>query len=305
MNRILFLILINFTTVYSQNYIIADAQTKKSIPFVSIVFNSDNGLYTNENGAFELPSENADSLSISAMGYTPLKVSTSNLTDTIFLKQEIVALEDVEISSKKPSTSLIEFPVLDRLNFSSFPLDKTGAKLTAVLQPKKTLEKTTVLHSITIYFKKVRERRKYKKELKDIKTIVRVNLYQLKDSLPNEKFYQSEPFYLNSFKTDELKLNLTNEHFKLPKAGFAIELEMLGNYNLQEKIFINEKNEMKGLVRPGLAGNDNHDFQSTTYLSILKNGNITYHSLNSILNRTPNFSSIDKTLSCSIELVSY
>lgn len=103
-------ILIFLTTFFYTPYIIGqnfiyDSTSKMPISAVSIQYNKNNGVITNEDGYFELPIiQNIDSLKISHISYKQKTIIFKNLVkgDTIFLEASSINLKEVIISSLNP-----------------------------------------------------------------------------------------------------------------------------------------------------------------------------------------------------------
>ncbi len=106
MLKYLYLLLLAFTSFTSIAQIkgmIQDSATKQPIPYVNIWVEGENsGTTADENGNFSLP-ETAASKSIvfSAVGYGKNTISASDVSGTVYLKAQAIALSEVVIESRK------------------------------------------------------------------------------------------------------------------------------------------------------------------------------------------------------------
>ncbi len=88
--------------------LVLDMETKMAVPYASIQINSYRGTITNEEGYFsiDISDYSPKVLIISSMGYEPLSLPVTELTDelnTITLKQAVIALNEVLVQNKMPT----------------------------------------------------------------------------------------------------------------------------------------------------------------------------------------------------------
>ena len=90
---------------------IIDSLSLESVPFASVYFSNNNGLISDEDGYFELISEQfnaGDTLFISSMGFKTKKIPLGVFTDSIIrLKQESITLNNVIVTNKQLTSSEI------------------------------------------------------------------------------------------------------------------------------------------------------------------------------------------------------
>ena len=90
---------------------IIDSLSLESIPFASVYFSNNNGLISDEQGYFELISEQfnkGDTLFVSSMGFKTKKIPLGFFTDSIIrLKQESITLNNVIVTNKQLTSSEI------------------------------------------------------------------------------------------------------------------------------------------------------------------------------------------------------
>jgi len=110
---ILFLIsLFGSVLFYAQNTtgIIKDATTKEPISYATIQISKNNGTISNEEGKFHLnikKSLKKDSLTVSFIGYKTVSFSLNNIPKEIFLEQDVINLEAVNLDEKQLSVNEI------------------------------------------------------------------------------------------------------------------------------------------------------------------------------------------------------
>ncbi|MEH6682857.1 MAG: carboxypeptidase-like regulatory domain-containing protein [Sediminicola sp.] len=99
---------------------VLDENTKEPIPYATIQFASDKGTISNEEGFFSLERDGtADSLQIASMGYASkaLPLSAINTGELIvYLRENVIALNNVYVTNKQPSAAEIMRKVLERLS---------------------------------------------------------------------------------------------------------------------------------------------------------------------------------------------
>ena len=99
-NTLFFLCFSSLFSTYGQHITVLDSLTQAPIPFVH-VFDGTKGVIASENGAFfwkEGPQ--ADTLSLSCMGYTTKTIAVLQLKDSIYLLPKTVTLTEIVVSNK-------------------------------------------------------------------------------------------------------------------------------------------------------------------------------------------------------------
>lgn len=85
---------------------VLDFDTKKPIPFATIQYAKNRGVITNDEGFFtiNIPAASLNDLTISSMGYQTQELSSSKIeNDLIYLKSQVIQLDDVFLTDKKLS----------------------------------------------------------------------------------------------------------------------------------------------------------------------------------------------------------
>ncbi len=132
LNKNLFSVLILLTIQsYSQNITgtIKDIKNKKPIPYATIQVRNNYGTITNEEGEYNLNSKNfkkKDSLKITYIGYKTKIIALNDLPKTIYLEEDIIDLEEINLDQKKYTAIEIIEKTTDRLkdNYDNLKLVK-------------------------------------------------------------------------------------------------------------------------------------------------------------------------------------
>lgn len=101
-----FLFLLTGLTAFSQEITarILDFITRKPIPYATIQYGPHQGTISNDEGVFSInaPEGSIKKINISSIGYEPLELVASQLnTSDIFLKSQVIQLDDVFLTNKK------------------------------------------------------------------------------------------------------------------------------------------------------------------------------------------------------------
>lgn len=107
---LIFLLLSVFLYAQNTSGVIKDAITKEPIPYATIQISKNNGTISNEEGKFHLKTSNSskkDSLKVSFIGYKTVSFPINNIPKEIFLEQEVVNLEAVNLDKKQLSVNEI------------------------------------------------------------------------------------------------------------------------------------------------------------------------------------------------------
>ncbi|MBK7636615.1 MAG: carboxypeptidase-like regulatory domain-containing protein [Saprospiraceae bacterium] len=108
---VLLLLLFCLNIANSQRVVYAtvlDSKSNKPLEFVIVRNKANNQIVeTNKNGAFSMPINSfKDTLEVTYLGYNRLSLISGDIKETIFLKQNINLLDEVEISSSNTSKQL-------------------------------------------------------------------------------------------------------------------------------------------------------------------------------------------------------
>jgi CarboxypepD_reg-like domain len=218
---------------YSQTFrgTIKDSQTKEPLAFASVqLLQSKNGLYTNEEGYFEISSlTNKDTLIISYLSYQSQKISLSQLTttteNTIFLVNSSISLSEVVVKGKKSKSKGIMFGHYDfptTFNWGSGPASIFMNYYKNINQTSPIIKK--------LYFDFGKSIKTTHKSLIRVRIMVREGDkgQPTRDIVQENMIVTVKPF-TSKLVYDIEKLNIT-----FPKDGIFIGIEVIGVYRKNE-----------------------------------------------------------------------
>lgn len=286
--------------LYSQTVsiksIIIDNNTSLPLAYVNIyVLGTNKGIYSNESGIFTINIEEKDSLIISHLGYKNLKISTKKINDTIYLIPKIEELEEVILSDNKPIKKIIG-NLKKASNFSWFLVP--NQELATIVKPKSAF-KNTYIDKIHIPLKKIKNLGKVfkgKNGLNNNKMAVfRVNIYTIKNNLPNTKIWSSSPIKFIKNKKEQINIDVSNLLIEFSEKGICIGVEMIGNIDSIGNILKSKKS----FIAIKFTNKKSKDFISIPYYKLTFSDKTKWLSVNDIIKENSNSS---KNYSLSIGL---
>ena len=152
-SHFLFLLLIPIST-FSQHLVIQDLQTKYPLKGVNI-YSANHGTTTDTNGVCNLQEFLIkDEITISHIGYMPIKITKKDYPDTLYLQATNVPIKGVSVISFKSKKERKRYNKLERDVIRVYPY--------AVLVGRLLQEYSAVLDSITelSFFKRRKEKKK-------------------------------------------------------------------------------------------------------------------------------------------------
>ena len=100
MKTFVLLLLFSFSaTAYGQHITVLDSISQEPIPFVH-VYDGNKGVISSGKGAFYWQSNDADSISLSCMGYATKTIGVDQLKDSLFLMPKALALAPIVVSNR-------------------------------------------------------------------------------------------------------------------------------------------------------------------------------------------------------------
>ena len=273
MKKIIIIIILISSNVFSQKKIyVLDSVTKQILPFAEVKLGK-KGLYTNEKGYFII-NDTIKKGKIYFLGYKSKSITFKS--DTIFLIPKIFELNEIILSQKKESF-VANFLHSDKKYFSSFPLSKNKEILTTIIpKSNKIIGK---LESVSFKLNKIIfDKKKYSKTSK---AFIRINIYT--NDSNQTKLYASKPYVVNKDKKDLVTIDLKNTNIKMPKAGLTFGVEYIGHIDKNGN-FIDDS---KLVIRPYLVDKNSSLYEQTTFLRdfftkkiIIQSFNNYFYSLN-------------------------
>lgn len=226
-----------FTFGFSQNHVIIDSFTKKTIPYVNIkILGTKKGFYSNNNGVFTLKNHTKDSIQISCLGYESIFNKISLLKDTIFLTPQIKFLNEVSIHQKPLKSVKIGFK---KTNMSFH----TGANLQfgLTIKPIKKHENSIIKKILVPIRKSVFGERR------DFESALKISLYSCNGYLPDMPLI-SKPLIVNCNQNSNktLVIDIEKENIEFDKNGIFISIEIIGEID-NNGIVIDKKTSLPGI----------------------------------------------------------
>lgn len=225
--RFYFIFLLSIS-IYSQNQIsgnVLNKNTKKPLTYCTIqIENKSKGTYTNEEGNFKLDTTGYGKrkIIISHMGFISDTIKLGNLnTNTIIkLKPNINQLNEVVINSKNIEKNRNKNQKWFWNNNRERKYMVTPARGTTygilIDKPNK------IFGSFEIYFLKQKN---------DTQNRIRIHFYKRAENgePTKERFFKNDLIFELPYKSKELSVDLSYLNFKIPKNGFYLGIEFMGN----------------------------------------------------------------------------
>jgi hypothetical protein len=288
-------ILIAFITVtaYTQKKIFLSDSTKKPVPFASVKYNKNSGIYSNENGYFLLESTSIDSLTVNALGYKIKSMSSNQISDTIFLEQVVVELDEVVISQQRKIISTKKIKTLNSDDFFSGFKTASGDEI-AILLENNYGDGMVKLSSVTIPFftKSINTKILNKSQLlknRPFNTYYKLKFYESNNGLPGEMIINDLVIIkVNQKSNANYKVDLKSKKIIVPLSGLFVVIENIGEKDSNQDFYKTESsynNPSDRLLLPFFMVSDKIQKKNTYYRNLFKHGDLWYNI--SDLNITP------------------
>lgn len=259
---------------YSQTFVVADSLTKEPLAFATIVLDEKEMLYSNEKGVF-IAKNNFENITVTYLGYNDFTSKKLLLKDTIFLNPITFHLDKVAITNQKnPPKKIGYLRHTMRKCGTSLPLNPKNEQI-IVLFPTNEDIIDSYVETIEFPLDKIKHYNKTDKLYKNAPAVIRINIYTVKNELPDQKIFSSKPVKFIMSDKEVITIDISGEMIQLPSEGICFGIEMIGRINHDGK-FIEENS----YARPLLTNQSSKDYKSVTYLT------------NSILKKTKSYYSI-------------
>ena len=219
---ILLLIIIHFFSFGQIKGIVVDYKTKKTIPYVNIwIQNTIYGTSSNKNGYFEIEKEKnkTNYIIFSAVGYNEVKIKSTLLPDTIFLKHQITEIPEIIISANKVKKEQIIGKL--KHQFPSYRIGSGSGKnpyISAIFIPyKEEYKETPFLKSIEFLTHS---------NINNAKFNIRFYLAD-KNNKPNQYLVNKNIIGIAKRGARKTKIDLSPYNIIFPKEGLYIAIEWL------------------------------------------------------------------------------
>jgi hypothetical protein len=211
---------------------VTDKVTELPISYVNISFGDNDGIYTNENGQFNLNLITADKMSLSALGYKTKTVISDSITNqVIFLDPENTLLEEVILDNFKRKFKIQKTKPINDKDYLNSYRNPIGNEIACFIENRFN-DNDIQLKSITIpsYNKTMDLTGPRKQILKrhPFSTLYKINFYENDNGLPGNHIKTENITVLFNEKTDKLKIDLETHQIYIPQTGCFISLLNLG-----------------------------------------------------------------------------
>ncbi len=213
--------------------IIIDSEINKPVPYVNIgILNKNKGTVSDKNGKFSIEISNDfsnDTIRISSIGYKTQSYIVNILQEkmitnsSIKLYPETVALNEVVVSGKKLKEKIIGNKTKSGMMRGGFRNAALGHELGIRIK----------LKSIPIFIKEFHTN---VTSNTGESMIFRLNFYNLKDGLPDERIFNKNIIFQIEIKEGEFTLDLSEYNIVLNE-DFYLTVELVENQKQGEEIF--------------------------------------------------------------------
>lgn len=259
--RLTFLVFVlsSFLSSYSQSRLtVVDSLTNTPLPFVAVLMDT-SGSYCNEYGQFNEEILDSKEFTFQLLGYKTRTIKKKHLKDTIKLIPDYTELKEV-ILNYSSSKELWINPLNSPRNFTSWVL-MPKTEIVTIIDPGIEMVSSKV-QKIYCNFRKIKEKKREWSELKNIKAVLRWNLYEVDKNKLLKKILSSEAMLIENYNSDKLEWDLPYL-FPISENSIAIGIEMLGYYDINSSSFVDLKD---GFVRPNLIKKVHDQYDQNTFI---------------------------------------
>lgn len=232
---------------YSQTQIV-DLETKAPVSFATVMFGNSQGLFADDEGIFVFNEKlypGVDSLTISALGYSTLKIASKKLTNTIFLKAEIDQLDEVVLTAivNKPFKKETIKPILDTDYYNCWlPTIESEIAVLFEFNDDKSRKLTSVFFPITPESVDWNKRNKPNAEKHEFSTLFKVKCYENRNGRPGIELVKKNIVFVATEKDGTAyDLDVSAYQILIPENGIFISLQVLGYTDSNGKLLPNKK----------------------------------------------------------------
>ena len=241
------LFILSLSTAVGQTTI-KEQQTKNPVSYATVSFGNGNGIFADNEGTFLVTKKlypDVDSLYISALGYKPLKISTTNLPSEVLMETQIDELNEVVIRTqidRKFKEETME-PYLDDDYYHCW-LPTIESEIAVFFPNEDDQEKkiVTVHFPITLESKDWEKRNKKNAEKQPFSTLFKAKFYANNEGFPGKELvYENIVFRATEKGGDVHNLDIASYDLFMPKNGMFVSLQVLGYTDDAGKLLPNKK----------------------------------------------------------------
>ncbi|MEJ6791276.1 MAG: hypothetical protein QNK89_00660 [Lacinutrix sp.] len=230
----------------SQNTTII-SKDKQPVSYATISFGNGNGLFADDAGQFFFTKKlykDIDTLYVSAIGFSDLKIATNNLPATIVMQTSINTLEEVFLNRPRGKFKLEKIKPKVHEDYYKCWLPTIESEL-AVYFPNnftKTQRVSSLQIPIKVEAKNWDKRKRKTAKKRPFSTLFKVNFYQNNNGLPGDVLtYSNVVFIVNERSDKVLEVDITEHDIYVPKNGLFVSLQVLGYTDKKRKLLPNKK----------------------------------------------------------------
>ena len=215
MKTLLFLLFV--TTAFAQHsVIVGDDSNKQPIPYVNIWWNDGgSGGTCDINGKYSFDGSIGQKMTLSAVGYETRSIELSRTTDTIFLKQQVLALKEVPI--RRIQHKIIKLGSLKSSNINYAVIPDYAVRIFAKKFKLPTTEANAFLKKLSV-----------KTQANLPQTILNVRFYSVNESgEPGDLLYHENVLMEIKKGNHTSTIDLNDRQIEFPPTGIFIALENL------------------------------------------------------------------------------
>ncbi len=275
MKKILFFYFLSIWCLsYSQTFVVADSLTKEPLAFATVVLDEKEMLYSNEKGAFTVKN-NFENVTVTYLGYNDFTSKKLLLKDTIFLSPKPFELQEVTITNHNTPLQKIGYLKRAKLLYS-LPIRPKTELVICITPNEKHIN--SYIETIEFPLRKIKFYNETDKLYKNVPAVVRVNIYTVKNKLPDQKIFSSEPIKFIMSNKELIKVDISSEMIQLPEEGLCFGIEMIGRIN-QDGEFVVENSYASAIF----TDKDSPDYTAQTYHNVFL-GNDNLYDMNDFFN---------------------
>ncbi len=239
---------------------IVDSETKYPVSYATISFGNGNGVFADDDGRFTFTEKlyhDIDTLYISSLGYTELKIVTNQLPKTINLSPLTEQLQEVIVQAKPTGKFKVEKvkPVAHQDYFKCWlPTIESEIAVFFPNEKKRPTQLTKLYLPIKTEASNWSERKKSTAKKRPFSTLFKVNFYENNNGFPGDVVtYEKVIFRVTEKSENIFELDITDKDVFIPKNGIFVAIQILGYTDKEGKLLPNKKYQevktRKGIVK--------------------------------------------------------
>ncbi|SDH88035.1 carboxypeptidase-like regulatory domain-containing protein [Winogradskyella thalassocola] len=227
--------LLKLSPIIGQNETIitvSDELTALPIAYVNISFGDKDGIYTDNNGQFNLRLIASDSMQLSALGYETKIVFVDSIKEQLIVLNPVTTqLEEVVLSDKKRKFKTEKTKPINDKDFLNSYRNPIGSEIACLIENNFSDNEVQIKSIIIPSYNKTMDFSGKKKQVlkrHPFATLYSISFYTNENGLPGKEITTESIVILFNEKTDKLNIDLEQHQIYLPKNGLYLALLNLG-----------------------------------------------------------------------------